>query len=43
MNFYVLDGRIWIRNYQIMDNPEELKESKKDEKELVKLVEIGPR
>jgi len=43
MGFYYLDDRIWIRNYQITDNPEELKESKHDAKELVKLVEIGPR
>lgn len=43
MGFYYLDDRIWIRNYQITDNPEDIKESKNSEEELVKLVEIGPR
>jgi ribosome biogenesis protein BRX1 len=43
MTFSVLDGRIWIRNYQIADNPEQLKQSADKKEELVKLIEIGPR
>jgi ribosome biogenesis protein BRX1 len=39
MTFSLLDGRIWIRNYQIADNPEQLRETDAE----VKLIEIGPR
>lgn len=36
MSFYVLDGRIWIRNYQIV-------EQSGDDEGKMSLVEIGPR
>ena len=43
MTFAFLDGRIWIRNYSIQDNPQDLKNAAAKKEELVKLIEIGPR
>mmetsp|Transcript_8567 Transcript_8567/g.12218 ORF Transcript_8567/g.12218 Transcript_8567/m.12218 type:complete len:349 (-) Transcript_8567:235-1281(-) len=43
MGFYYVDGKIWVRNYQIIDQqPIESKEIKK-RKDITSLVEIGPR
>ena len=39
----ILSRAVVLKCLQITDNPEELKESKSSEKDLVKLVEIGPR
>ncbi|KFM27033.1 Ribosome biogenesis protein brx1 [Auxenochlorella protothecoides] len=39
MSFTVADGRIWIRNYQVLPNPEKKKAAPGD----VTLVEVGPR
>jgi len=46
MQFSYVDGRIWVRNYQISDKTVNTKEVKKAEKlgeEVTNLVEIGPR
>lgn len=37
LSFFILDGKVWVRNYQVVDH---LKSKKKSEKTL---VEIGPR
>ncbi|CAM9876554.1 unnamed protein product [Choristocarpus tenellus] len=46
-SFYVADGKIWVRNYQIMDKGDGGVHAKRMEKaggdETVSLVEIGPR
>ncbi|KAJ3085628.1 Ribosome biogenesis protein brx1 [Quaeritorhiza haematococci] len=39
MNFSVVDGRIWFRNYQIVEKESTTKSKEKD----ISLVEIGPR
>ena len=46
MHFSLLDGRIWVRNYQIVDETTDARELKKAAslgKQTVSLVEIGPR
>ena len=46
LQFYYLDGRIWVRNYQIADETKDDREVKKLEKigeESFTLHEIGPR
>ncbi|CAM9870060.1 unnamed protein product [Chrysoparadoxa australica] len=46
MSFYVCDGKIWVRNYQILDKgPGGSLEKKLESKgeEFVSLVEMGPR
>lgn len=47
MSFGMLDGRIWVRNYQIMDAVDGDRKAEKVAahagKELTNLVEIGPR
>jgi ribosome biogenesis protein BRX1 len=46
MQFSFLDGRIWVRNYQIVDKTTDARETKKAAKlgeETASLVEIGPR
>lgn len=40
MSFSIVDGKIWIRNYQILEQGEDVKN--RDEKDI-SLVEIGPR
>lgn len=40
MSFAIVDGKIWIRNYQILEQGEDVKN--RDEKDI-SLVEIGPR
>ncbi|GMM31999.1 ribosome biogenesis protein [Martiniozyma asiatica (nom. inval.)] len=46
MTFSIVDGKIWVRNYQINEK-EEIKEDEKDEEikegDNLTLVEIGPR
>lgn len=39
MSFTVADNRIWIRNYQVLPNPDKKKAASSD----VTLVEVGPR
>ncbi len=39
LSFSIADNRIWFRNYQIVENPLEKKQTQSD----VSLVEIGPR
>jgi ribosome biogenesis protein BRX1 len=42
MSFSVLDNKVWVRNYQIVeDSPED--ETKKSSEKPISLVEIGPR
>jgi len=47
MGFYYLDNKIWVRNYQILDedpsNSKELAEAKKNIGANTSLIEIGPR
>lgn len=47
MSFFFLDGRVWIRNYQILDAADGDKRADRTAahtgKELTSLVEIGPR
>ena len=46
LNFSVLDGRIWFRNYQIVESDLNEKQLASDVKKGIvtnKLVEIGPR
>jgi len=46
MQFSFLDGRVWVRNYQISDSTVDAREVKKAAKlgeETTRLVEIGPR
>mmetsp|Transcript_11034 Transcript_11034/g.41200 ORF Transcript_11034/g.41200 Transcript_11034/m.41200 type:complete len:286 (-) Transcript_11034:37-894(-) len=46
MSFFFLDGKIWIRNYQITDASDEGRLEKRAERqneELTTLTEIGPR
>jgi ribosome biogenesis protein BRX1 len=46
MQFSVMDGRIWFRNYQIVDATKDKKERARAEKlgtEVTQLMEIGPR
>ncbi|VEU22042.1 DEKNAAC103006 [Brettanomyces naardenensis] len=44
MTFSILDGKIWIRNYQINESKEsQTDEEPKKESEDLTLVEIGPR
>ena len=45
MSFSILDGKIWIRNYQIVEgDPTEMEQDvKKKNQEDISLVEIGPR
>lgn len=40
MSFSIVDGKIWIRNYQILEQAEDVKDRDEDD---VSLVEIGPR
>ena len=39
LSFSVADGRIWMRNYQVVPDPA----AKKKEPDAVSLVEVGPR
>ncbi|CAM9730675.1 unnamed protein product [Discosporangium mesarthrocarpum] len=46
MSFFVADGKVWVRNYQIVDKGDGGVKEKKTEKlggETASLVEIGPR
>jgi ribosome biogenesis protein BRX1 len=40
MSFSIVDGKIWVRNYQILEQAEDVKD--RDESDI-SLVEIGPR
>jgi len=42
LSFFIADGRIWFRNYQIVFKPGEVEEGKQGKNEPI-LVEIGPR
>lgn len=46
MSFFAADGKIWVRNYQIVDESDEGKldaRAARRDQELTTLVEIGPR
>lgn len=43
LSFFVLDGRIWFRNYQIVHPEHDEPNKKKQELNKAVLVEIGPR
>ena len=42
ISFNLYDGRIWFRNYQVVNQHEE-KFTEKDDIEKLMLIEIGPR
>lgn len=42
LSFFIADGRVWFRNYQIVFTPDEVESGKQGKHEPV-LVEIGPR
>ncbi|KAI8057971.1 hypothetical protein BDF22DRAFT_772534 [Syncephalis plumigaleata] len=43
ISFSVVDGRVWFRNYQIIDKDSELTTTIKGEEKKTQLVEVGPR
>jgi hypothetical protein len=46
MSFYIADGKVWVRNYQIVDSDDGAAVEKKLEhqgEEVTSLVEVGPR
>ncbi|CCH42763.1 hypothetical protein BN7_2307 [Wickerhamomyces ciferrii] len=42
MSFSIVDGKIWVRNYQILEKSEDDKKNSDDDSDI-SLVEIGPR
>ncbi|ODQ82084.1 hypothetical protein BABINDRAFT_160281, partial [Babjeviella inositovora NRRL Y-12698] len=43
MSFSIVDGKIWVRNYQINESAAEKENEAQEEIEEMNLVEIGPR